>query len=199
MQCDDSAVQINHRGSKSKTSGLPRTHFQTPWRVSTLTSGDKIKLKTNTCKRSRVSKPDKGSYAHFCLICVILQSRIMISFYPLPCSLRLVMQDQMNNCSESLCHLLEFTYLIFICLQFLFWTYDQCLFLCILSALCSQTSKIFFSNNHKHKMLFSVFAVKLRRSVVAAGEKQATADYRISKRCKLLITLVYVYSFVYHH
>lgn len=38
----------------------------------------------------------------------------------------------------------------------------------------------------KHKVLFSVFANKLRRSVVAAGEKQATADYRISKRYKLL-------------
>lgn len=37
-------------------------------------------------------------------------------------------------------------------------------------------------NNHTHKMLFSVIANKLSRSVVASGEKQATADYRISKR-----------------
>lgn len=46
-------------------------------------------------------------------------------------------------------------------------------------------------NIRKIKMLFSIFANKLRRSVVAAGEKQATADYRISKRYKQHLLLLY--------
>lgn len=38
---------------------------------------------------------------------------------------------------------------------------------------------------NEDKMMFYIFCDKLRRSVVAAGEKQATADYRISKRYNL--------------
>lgn len=54
------------------------------------------------------------------------------------------------------------------------------------NAFTHTVSKLGCCNNHKHVMLFSVFHNKLRRSVVAAGEKQASADYRISKRYKLL-------------
>ncbi len=88
----------------------------------------------------------------------------------------------------------EFTFLIFSYLLSVFYcghVIGACLHAVthILSRLCSCISKLGCCFTQKHELLFPVFVVKLRRSVVAAGEKQATAEYRISKRYKRRLNL----------